>query len=252
MSAFPRGSPKGSPKGPQPITEQTFIVAIDAGHGGTNLGCVGDDGVSREKDFTLELAFAVRRRLLERVPDAGVVLTRTKDQSMTLAQRVAVANAANADLFISLHANASQERNQLGFETYVLDAEASNLDAARVARRENDQGLVEAGVTDSAPGVGTMLRQLEMTAHRAAAVRFAAGIQREQSDRFPQRLSRGVKQAPFDVLMGARMPAALFEAGFLDHEREGPWLRDPQQHKAIAEGIVEAIVEQYREQRQTR
>jgi N-acetylmuramoyl-L-alanine amidase len=144
------------------------------------------------------------------------------------------------------------DRTQRGFETYVLDARASNLEAARTARRENDEGLVEPSAGGSMTEVATMVRQLEMSAHRQAAIRFAAAIQREQAERFPNRFDRGVKQAPFDVLMGARMPAVLFEAGFLDHVDEGALLANEERRESIAEGIADAVVEQYREQRRSR
>jgi N-acetylmuramoyl-L-alanine amidase len=249
VAALSGNATQAASPGPLPITEQTFIIAIDAGHGGSNEGCLSFDGHSREKQFTLELAFALREQIQQRLPAADVVLTRGADESMTLAQRVAAANEVKADLFISLHANASPDRTQTGFETYVLDARASNLEAARTARRENDEALVEPSGKGSMSEVSTMLRQLEMTAHRAAAVRFAATIQREQAERFPDRVDRGVKQAPFDVLMGARMPAVLFEAGFLDHAEEGSLLSAQDHRERIAEGLTDAIVEQYREQR---
>jgi N-acetylmuramoyl-L-alanine amidase len=240
-----------APAGPVPLTEQTFIVAVDAGHGGSNEGCLAFDHTSHEKEFTRALALDLRRELEDRLPGVEIVLTRESDESVSLAQRVAAANEAGAHVFVSLHANASPDHTQMGFETYVLDARASNLEAARTARRENDEGLLAPSSTDGIPEVATMLRQLEMAAHRAAAVRFASAIQRRQAERFPQRVDRGVKQAPFDVLMGARMPAVLFEAGFLDHGTEGPLLLDSDRRRPIAEGLAEAIVDQVREQRRS-
>lgn len=232
--------------GPQPVVEESFVVALDAGHGGDNEGCVAWDHEAHEKDVTLALALELRAALRRRLPHAQVVLTREDDASLALAQRVAKANESKADLFLSLHANASPRRDQTGFETYILDARASTLEAARTARRENDEGLSEPTASGSMPEVAAMLRQLEMTAQRATAARFAMEIQREQAQRFPERLDRGVKQAPFDVLMGARMPAVLFEAGFLDHPQEGALLRDPKRRAEIVDGLVDAIVEQYR------
>lgn len=233
--------------GPTPTIRQSFVVAIDPGHGGTNHGCHCADGTHDEKDLTLVLALELRAAILEKIPHAQVVMTREDDRSLTLAQRVATANTAQADVFISLHANASNSRSQHGFETYVLDAQASSLEAARTARRENDAELAEPSSTDANPEVATMVRQLEMAQHRRAAVGLARAIQSEQAQRFPQRLDRGVRQASFDVLMGARMPAVLFEAGFLDHATEHAMLTDQATRDTVVKGLVEAFVHFYRQ-----
>ncbi|MEM6993197.1 MAG: N-acetylmuramoyl-L-alanine amidase [Myxococcota bacterium] len=236
--------------GPKPAVQQRFVVVVDPGHGGTNDGCLGYDGDVHEKEITLQMAEELAAELTARLPHAKVHLTRTDDRTMTLAERVSVANAAGADLFVSLHANASPDGTQSGFETYVLDAKASSLEAARTARRENDAGLSsvvhgEAG-TGSQVEAARMLRQLHMTANRSRAAALAHAIQRAQAGRFPTRSNRGVKQAPFDVLMGVRMPAVLFEAGFLDHAGEGAVLTDPQQRSEVVLGLADAIVEHYR------
>jgi N-acetylmuramoyl-L-alanine amidase len=234
--------------GPHPIVERSFIVVLDAGHGGDNDGCRAPGGIAVEKAITLALAVELRRELRKRMPQATVILTREADQALTLSERVVHANEEGADLFLSLHANASPANNQWGFETYVLDASSSTLDAARTARRENDDGLLEPTSRERRPEIATMVRQLEMAAHRTAAARFARSIQLEQAQRFPDRPDRGVKQAPFDVLMGVRMPAVLFEAGFLDHPSEAALLLDPDGRKRIVDGLVDAVVEHYRDQ----
>lgn len=230
--------------GPTPVVEHPFVVAIDPGHGGDNLGCQSADGSAREKELTLRLARELSARLAERLPQASVVLTREGDVSMTLAERVAIANEAHADLFLSLHANASPAASQTGFESYVLEARATGHEAARVAQRENEGGAVQTGAARDA---ASFVAELSQLANRDRAARFAAAIQRRQAERFPARIDRGVKQAPFDVLMGARMPAVLFEAGFLDHPDEGAMMREPDTLAMIADGLAEAIVGQYRE-----
>ncbi len=250
VQAAPQGAAAAEQTaGPRPEIDQPFVVVVDPGHGGTNEGCLGYDGDVHEKDITLAMAGQLATELRLRIPHAEVRLTRADDRTMTLAERVSVANAAGADLFVSLHANASPDATQSGFETYVLDARASSLEAARTARRENDSGLSEP--TDSSGGgapaeAARMLRQLEMTAHRARAAALAHAIQRAQAERFPDRSDRGVKQAPFDVLMGVRMPAVLFEAGFLDHDGEGKVLTDPEQRNEVVLGLADAIVVHYR------
>jgi len=233
--------------GPTPVLARPFVIVLDAGHGGDNHGCLAFDGHTSEKSVTMELARATQRALVQELPHAHVHLTREDDAALTLAGRIERANAIGADLFISLHANASPDHEQHGFETYVLDATASARDAAWTARRENEGALREAaGAPKADHEAATMVRELERAAQRERSVRFAAELQRQQAQRFPERADRGVRQAPFDVLMGARMPAVLFEAGFLDHPQEGARLLDPEVRSEIAAGIAQAVVGHYR------
>jgi N-acetylmuramoyl-L-alanine amidase len=238
--------------GPRPTLGRRFVLVIDPGHGGDNHGCVAHDGSALEKEVTLLLALELRAELGRRLPHARVVLTREDDEALPLQRRVEIANAVEADAFISLHANASPDGKQQGFETYVLDAKASGLEAARTARRENDESLGDPSSEEDEPEVAMMVRQLELTAQRAAAARLAHKIQTAQAERFPDRIDRGVKQGPFDVLMGARMPAVLFEAGFFDHADEAKLLREDDERARIVEGMAEALVEHYREHLRSR
>ncbi len=199
-----------------------------------------------EKDVTLQTALALGAAVQQRLPHVQVVYTRDEDRSSTLADRVAFANAAEADAFISLHANASESKSQHGFESYVLDARASSLEAARTARRENDAQLSEPSAPRAGAEVDMMLRQLAMAQQRLAAGRLATAIQARQSHAFPDRIDRGVRQAPFDVLMGARMPAVLFESGFLDHADEGGLITSAEGMGRIVSGLADAVVDFYR------
>ncbi len=230
--------------GPQPEVDRAFVVVVDPGHGGTNRGCLSFDRLTHEKEVTLSLARELRAELGRRLPHANVVLTRERDETLTLAKRVGLANAHGADLFVSIHANASEARTQEGFETYLLDVQSSSMEAARTARRENDEGHLTPEASDA---VDTMLRQLTLTNHRSQAAVLARTIQEEQSFRFPARLDRGVKQAPFDVLMGARMPAVLFEVGFLDHPEDGRALVDGDARARVVEGLAAAVGRYYRD-----
>lgn len=230
---------------PRPLVQRPFVVVVDPGHGGTNDGCKAFDGAGHEKDLTLDLARRLRERLLQELPQAEVLLTRERDETMTLAQRVAFANAHGADVFLSVHANASPRSDQVGFETYILDVQASGLEAARTARRENDEAYrTPQGTTD----IRTMLRELSLVAHRVEAGALATAIQLEQAARFPGRANRGVRQGPFDVLMGVRMPAVLFEVGFYDHPIEGAKLRDAAFRDEVVDGLTAALVTHYRRQ----
>jgi N-acetylmuramoyl-L-alanine amidase len=250
LGALLAATPAVAMAGPRPTLGRPFVLVIDAGHGGDNSGCLAFDGLVEEKEITLLMALELRAELHRRLPHASVLLTREDDASLPLARRVEIANAAEADAFLSLHANASPTGEQRGFETYVLDVRASGLEAARTARRENDESLADPATTEAEPEVAMMVRQLELTAQRAAAARLAQRIQVAQAIRFPDRLDRGVKQGPFDVLMGARMPAVLFEAAFLDHPTEAMLLREDDARARVVEGLAEAIVEQYREHTQ--
>lgn len=229
----------------RPVTEREFCVVLDPGHGGDNEGCTAHDGQLHEKALTLLLAEQLSTRVVALLPNAKVLLTRDTDEALHLSSRVAFANACNADLLVSLHCNASIGRNQTGFETYLLDLDASNRDAALTAQRENDEGFSRpVGADDD---VDMMIRELGMTGSRRDAAWFADAIQREQAKRFPNRPDRGVLQAPFDVLKGARMPAVLTEVGFLDHADEGPLLRSAAGQKLIVEGLAQAVLAYFNE-----
>lgn len=247
-------SPTGAPMGPRPVLEHAYTIVLDAGHGGSNSGCANSRGDVHEKDVSLAIVREVRAILQERLPHARVVLTRDDDRTLALADRVALANDDGADVFVSIHANASPRHDQSGFETYVLDAKASSLDAAITARRENagnDTGTAPVA-GGAAPQAQAMIEQLRASAHRSAAIALAAGIQQEQVDRFPTRANRGVRQASFDVLLGVQMPAVLFEAGFLDHDADHRVLVDAEQRHEIAVGVAEALIEQYRRAQRVR
>lgn len=235
-----------SAPGPKPVLQQPFRVVLDAGHGGTNSGCHTADGAVHEKDIALVLAQDVERALLERLPHAQIVLTRQDDRTLALADRVASANTGGADVFVSLHANASPRHDQTGFETFVLDAEASSVEAALTARRENAAESSSPAAGGATPQAQAMIDELRASAHRAGAIALAQAIQREQALRFPTRSDRGVRQASFDVLLGVRMPAVLFEAGFLDHGNDKSVLVDAEQRREVADGIAAALVEHYR------
>lgn len=228
---------------PRPVINDSFLVVIDPGHGGSNEGCLGHDG-AHEKDVTLRVARELRDQLAVDLPHAQVVLTREADLTMTLAQRVAFANEQGADLFLSVHANASPAKNQAGFESYVLDLQASNLESARTAARENDEGFA---VPRSADPVAAMVRELALTHHRHQAARFASLLQKKHGHSFPEREDRGVRTAPFDVLMGARMPAVLHEVGFLDNAAEGSVISSEAGVSRLAGAMSQAVVEYYRQ-----
>ncbi|HTO52785.1 MAG TPA: N-acetylmuramoyl-L-alanine amidase [Myxococcota bacterium] len=215
-------------------------VVIDAGHGGVDLGARGVGGVL-EKDLTLAVARKVAAELrAHRVP---VVETRTKDMFISLIDRTAIANQAHARLYVSIHANSAPEPEVSGRETYFLSLDASDAEAMRVALTENDVYQQAGTASDSQDVVGSILGDLIRTEHLRESSDLAAGIQRALA-KLPGE-SRGVKQAPFVVLHGVNMPAALVEIGFVTNADEVKRLgrRDVQQSlaRSIAAALIEAM-----------
>ncbi len=223
-----------------------FIVVIDPGHGGARLGARGP-GRLWEK----AVALSVSRKLgaiVEKEPGTRVLFTRKSDEDVELADRVDKANQAGADLFVSVHANSMatehDRRTVQGAMTFFLSADATDADAAQVAALENEEGGAETESPQDA--VGEILDDLARTVAHADASRLAYAVQR----RLVADLStpdRGVKQAPFRVLMGAKMPAVLVEIGFISHPSEGKRLGDPAYQEKVARAIATAIAEFRRE-----
>ncbi|PRQ10253.1 N-acetylmuramoyl-L-alanine amidase family protein [Enhygromyxa salina] len=229
--------------GPTPVIEQGFRLVIDPGHGGENLGCRAHRGGTHEKEVTLTLAQSLAGRVVELMPHAEVLLTRETDETLHLSQRVGFANACKADLFLSLHCNASPRADQTGFETFLLDVDASSKEAALTAQRENDEAFGRPSGDDDE--IAVMLRELGMTNNRKHAALYAKAIQTEQARRFPGRPDRGVRQANFDVLMGARMPAVLHEVGFLDHADESALMLGATGRGQLVEALAQATLTYY-------
>ena len=226
--AAPVGAARPAP--PQRRKEGVRTIVIDPGHGGSNIGAQGPAG-TLEKELTLQLARALSARLQRRLP-VRVVLTRNEDAELPLDTRVAVANQQKADLFISLHLNSSPGQGVQGAETYFLSLVASDEHAARSAQTEN------AG--DPLTDLQLILWDLAQSHHMTESQRLAGLIQEELNEALELR-NRGVKQAPFRVLMGAAMPAVLVELGFLSNPREEERLNDPLYRARLADALVDAV-----------
>jgi N-acetylmuramoyl-L-alanine amidase len=223
-----------------PGAERFHSVVIDPGHGGESHGAAGPDGIL-EKDVVLDVA----RRVAEKLKGAGlrVILTRDQDVSLALQERTRIANEANADLFVSIHANAAPSRLARGMETYFLSLDASDEASGRVAERENE--AFGSGVSAAGPGadpVSAILGDLTDTEKLSDSDEFARLTHARLAaiDPVP---SRGVKQAPFVVLMGVRMPAALIEIGFITNPTEGRGLAAAERQGEIAEAIAAAVLD---------
>ena len=211
-------------------------VVIDAGHGGKDPGAIGPTGL-REKDVVLKISEKVASRLKK---DLGcqVIMTRKKDRFLPLTQRTAIANAKKADLFVSIHANAAPSRRASGVETYFLNF-ALDKEAMRVAAREN------ATSTKSIGDLKNILNDIMKNTKVDESSRLAGYVQKEVVKNLRKKYgnvkSKGVKQAPFFVLIGARMPSVLVEVSFISNRKEEKRLKSDRYLDRVAEGIVNGI-----------
>ena len=212
-------------------------VVLDPGHGGSNPGAKGVTLL--EKDLTLTLSNLVAARLRDR--KITVVLTRTADRTLTLRQRVAIADRLPADLFVSIHGNASHTRTQRGYETFVLTPRAIDVDGRAL---RSDVTTPRAGID---PDIGLVLDDIERGASQWEAAELAWRMQRALRARRGPDHDRGVRQDAHHVLLGATMPAVLVEVGFIDHPVEGKELARAEVQAELADAIAEAIVEQLAE-----
>lgn len=224
------------------LRSSTRTIVIDPGHGGTETGAIGPGGIA-EKELTLVLARDLEARLTQRL-QVRVVLTRNDDSKLPLDSRTAVANQNKADLFVSLHLNSSLGSGAHGAETYFLSSQATDPRAASAAAAENVTG---AGAAPAAADAGQETQDLQMilwdlaqSHHLAESQRFAGLVQAELNQALELK-DRGVKQAPFRVLMGAAMPAVLVELGFISNPEEEAKLQNPAYRADLVEALVRAI-----------
>ena len=217
------------------------LVVLDAGHGGWDHGAVGTTG-TREADLALQIALRARR-VLETRYGYEVFLTRDEDVFVGLTERASLANEREADLFVSIHANAAPAPTAWGIETYSLDT-ASDAGAARVARREN--AVIREQRTEEGRGDPLLARML-VAGNNALSRRLSAQVQQAAIDRLQdsygtdQIRDLGSKTALFTVLTTTRMPAVLFEAGFVSNPDDERRLRTPHYQQEIAEAIGDAV-----------
>ena len=213
-------------------------VVIDPGHGGKETGAIGPAG-SAEKELALLIAKTLATRL-EQTLGVHTVLTRNDDIDLGLDERSALANQNKADLFLSIHLNSSIGRGALGAETYFLSLQASDQRAADAAAVENYVGAAVAPAGSADFELQLLLWDLAQSQHLAASQRLATLIQAELNRDLDLR-DRGVKQAPFRVLMGAAMPAVLVEVGFISTRDEEQRLRTPEYRAQLVETLVRAV-----------
>lgn len=236
-----------TPVTPDPLHAKAIRrIVIDPGHGGKDPGTVGPHGV-QEKDMNLLIAQELAEELRNR-HGYEVLLTRMDDTFIPLSERAGLANKYNADLFISLHCNASLSPKLKGFEVYFLSEHASDSHADATAQLENSPLALE-GKSAPTPGqLAAVLRSLVKNANINDASALGALIDQQVAKHVDEpRL--GVKQAAFYVLRGAEMPAVLIETGFLTNPQEERLLQTKKFRARLLEGIL-AGIQTYDERKQ--
>jgi N-acetylmuramoyl-L-alanine amidase len=230
-------------------------VVIDPGHGGHDTGTIGTNGM-REKDLVLDVARRLRNYIKRNYPEVEVILTRDSDRYVALEERTAIANSRRADLFISVHANASPSRAASGVETYFLSPDRATSEDLQTAARENAKlgGASQTEPKDSKPGpvfasvtVGNRVAQ-----SRELARYIQSGLVRGIGAASPRTASnRGVKHAPFVVLLGAAMPSVLAEVSFMSNPRDEALLQTAEFRDRIAASLFAGLNAYLRKARST-
>ena len=233
--AAPRGRP--NTKDAADLVEQLGLtvktVMIDAGHGGKDPGALAY-GV-REKNITLALAKKVGARLKKK--GLKVLYTRTNDTFVSLEKRTALANAQKADLFVSIHVNASRNKKLHGLETYSLNM-AKTKNAKRVAAREN--AVSEKAISDLQLIITEFMLNSKVRESSDLAASMQASVLKSVKRAYPLQ-DHGTREAPFYVLMGARMPAVLVEVGYLTNRTEAKRLKNSHYQNHLADGIADGV-----------
>lgn len=211
-------------------------IVVDAGHGGHDTGTIGPNGL-QEKDLVLDVALRLGK-LLQRQMGADVVYTRDDDTFVPLETRTAIANQAQADLFISVHANSSRDADARGVETYYLNF-TSSPEALEVAAREN--AVSEKSIHE----LQDLVKKITLKEKIDESREFAADVQKSLysgiSAKSPAIRNRGVKKAPFIVLIGANMPSILAEISFLSNPTDEKRLQTPEYRQKIAEYLYKGV-----------
>ncbi len=214
-------------------------IVIDAGHGGHDTGTIGPTGLM-EKDLCLDVALRLGKIIQQRLPGADVIYTRSDDTFIPLEERTHIANEAKADLFISIHANSSHDHQARGIETYYLNLKGSP-DAMEVASREN------ATANESIHDLDDIVKKIARSEKIDESREFASDIQDSLSKRIQKQYKpvkdRGVRKAPFVVLIGADMPSILTEISFLSNPADEQLLKKPEHRQRVAEGLYQGVAD---------
>ena len=235
----PAATPQPTRDGQSTLTRALGLkigrIVIDAGHGGHDTGTIGPTGLM-EKDLCLDVALRLGKIVQQKLPGADIVFTRSDDTFIPLEERTHIANEAKADLFISIHANSSPDHGARGVETYYLNLKGS-AEAMEVAARENS--VSQENIHD----LQDVVKRIAQTEKIDESRELAADIQDSLSRRIQKTAkpvkNRGVRKAPFVVLIGADMPSILTEISFLSNASDEQLLKKPEHRQRIAEGVYQ-------------
>jgi N-acetylmuramoyl-L-alanine amidase len=228
-------------KSTTPVSPGIRKIVLDPGHGGRDPGAIGIGGIA-EKDVVLNVARKLARRL-QREMGLEVVLTRKDDSFVPLEDRTAIANAENADLFVSLHMNASPNTEARGLETYYLDNTTDEA-SIRLASREN--GTARNKVSDLQFILSDMTQNMKLEDSITLAHRLQGSLVNTMTRKMADVRDLGVKKALFYVLVGARMPSVLVEMFFITNKIEGRAMTQDGYQNAVVESLYEGI-QKYKE-----
>ena len=212
-------------------------VVIDPGHGGSDYGAPGYLRGVHEKHVTLKISKLLAKKIKQQL-GLEVILTRTTDRHLTLEERTAIANTQNADLFISIHTNSHRDRRAYGMETYILNF-ATDDEAVRVAAREN--ATSQKNISDLQKILFDLMSHAKINESSRLAGFVHNSMYRNIKKRYSRTKSKGVKQAPFYVLLGAEMPAILIETSFISNPRECKRLVNSKYQNHLCDGIITGI-----------
>ena len=230
------------------LSLMSFTVVIDARHGGHDAGAIGLVKGVKEKDLNLTVAKRLATKIQQNHPDVKVVLTRETDVFLPLQQRADIANKNHADLFISIHTNAAENRKAQGAETFILgtDRMEDNLDVAMrenaVMKLEDDQTVYQGFDPNSIESY--IIFELMQNQYMDNSLVFAELVQNQFVGTL-HRANRGVRQAAFWVLLQSACPSVLVEMGFVSNAEEEKWLASEDGKNSIANGIYTAFQQYY-------
>lgn len=212
-------------------------IVIDPGHGGHDTGTIGPHGLL-EKNVCLDVALRLGKLIHQKLPSAQVIYTRNTDVFVPLEERTAIANQAGADLFISIHANSSHDEQARGIETYYLNF-TSSPEALETASREN--AVSNASIHELQDLIKKIARNDKIEESQELATDIQSSLTSQLRQVSTAERNRGVKKAPFVVLIGADMPSVLAEVSFLSNPTDERMLQKPAQRQRIAQGLFHGV-----------
>ncbi|HEV2617411.1 MAG TPA: N-acetylmuramoyl-L-alanine amidase, partial [Candidatus Acidoferrales bacterium] len=212
-------------------------IVIDPGHGGHDTGTIGPHGML-EKNVCLDVALRLGKLIQQKLPGAEVIYTRKTDVFVPLEERTAIANQADADLFLSIHANSSHDEGARGIETYYLNF-TSSPEALETASRENS--VSNASIHELQDLIKKIARNDKIEESQELATDIQSSLSTQLRKISTAERNRGVKKAPFVVLIGADMPSVLSEISFLSNPTDERMLRKGAQRQRIAQGIFRGV-----------